>query len=486
MCLCGQPNATWAGYVPVVADESADVFDVIVVGGGPAGENVADRAVRGGLTAALVEGHLVGGECSYYACVPSKALLRPVELLAEARHLPGLPAGPLDVAKVLARRDEAVAGYRDDGQVRWVAGVPATLVRGHGRLAGPRQVAVGSRTLTARHAVVVAVGSDAALPDIPGLAEAAPWTSREATSVRAVPRRLAVLGGGVVACEMAQALHGLGAEETTLLVRGDGLLGRTEPFAGELVAASLRDNGIDIRFGAVPQRVERPVPGGPVTLLLDGGEKLEVDELLVATGRTPRTGDLGLSTVGLPDGGYLPVDDSMRVTAVDGGWLYAVGDANGRNLLTHMGKYQARVCGDVIAARARGGSDGAPALRATADGVGAPQVVFTTPQVCAVGMTERQARSQGYPVRTVEYEIGNVTGAYLLADGYTGRAKAVVDSERRILLGVTFVGPGVAELLHAATVAVIGEVTLDRLWHAVPAFPTVSEVWLRLLEAYGL
>jgi pyruvate/2-oxoglutarate dehydrogenase complex dihydrolipoamide dehydrogenase (E3) component len=469
--------------------DQVDVFDVIVLGGGPAGENVADRAVRGGLTAALVEGHLVGGECSYYACVPSKALLRPVELLAEARHLPGVPAGPLDVAAVLARRDEAVSGYHDDGQVRWVEAVPATLIRGHGRLAGPRRVAVGSRTLSARHAVVVAVGSDAALPAVPGLAEAAPWTSREATSVREVPRRLAVLGGGVVACEMAQALHGLGAEETVMLVRGDRLLGRTEPFAGDLVAASLRDSGIDVRFGARLERVERPVPGGPVSLeVTDNGaaKPIEVDELLVATGRTPRTGDLGLSTVGLPDGGYLQVDDSMRVTGVADGWLYAVGDANGRNLLTHMGKYQARVCGDVIGARARGRFDDEPSLRDDADGFGAPQVVFTTPQVCAVGLTEREARRQGYPVRTVEYEIGDVTGAYLLAEGYTGRAKAVVDTERRVLLGVTFVGPGVAELLHAATIAVVGEVTVDRLWHAVPAFPTVSEVWLRLLEAYGL
>jgi dihydrolipoamide dehydrogenase len=467
--------------------DQTDVFDVIVIGGGPAGENVADRAVRGGLTAALVEGHLVGGECSYYACVPSKALLRPVELLTEARHLPGLPAGPLDVAAVLARRDEAVSGYRDDGQVRWVEGVPAALVRGPGRLAGPRRVAVGSRTLTARHAVVVAVGSDAALPGVPGLAEAAPWTSREATSVREVPRRLAVLGGGVVACEMAQALHALGTEETVMLVRGDRLLSRTEPFAGELVAASLRDAGIDLRFGAQLDRVERPAAGGPVTLGFNGGDKpIEVDELLVATGRTPRTGDLGLSSVGLPDGGYLQVDDSMRVTGVEGCWLYAVGDANGRNLLTHMGKYQARVCGDVIAARARGESDGAPSLRDDADGFGPPQVVFTTPQVCAVGLTEREARRQGYPVRTVEYEIGDVTGAYLLGEGYTGRAKAVVDTDRRVLLGVTFVGPGVAELLHAATIAVISQITVDRLWHAVPAFPTVSEVWLRLLESYGL
>ncbi|MEV0198946.1 NAD(P)/FAD-dependent oxidoreductase [Nonomuraea sp. NPDC050691] len=468
-----------------------DEFDVIVIGGGPAGENVAARAVRGGLTAAVVEERLLGGECSYWACIPSKALLRPVELAAEAARVPGLTIGPIEAGKVLARRDEAVAHYNDSGQVEWLNGVPATFLRGTGRLDGPRRVRVtapdgSERTVTARHAVVLAAGSTAAVPPVPGLREAGPWTSHEVTAATSVPERLAVIGGGVVACEMAQAMHGLGARQTTMLVRGDRLLPRMEPFAGELLAASFADAGIDVRFGTGAVAVERPEPGGKVTIRLPDGPPLEADELLVATGRKPATSRIGLDTVGLEPGRYVEVDDSMRATGVEGGWLYAVGDANGRNLLTHMGKYQARVCGDVIAARAKGEPDDLPALRDTADGRGAPQVVFTDPQICSVGHTEAAAREAGFRIRTVEYDLGSVSGAYLLGDGYRGRAKAVVDEDRRVLLGVTFAGPGVAELLHAATIAVTGEVPLERLWHAVPSFPTVSEIWLRLLETYGL
>ncbi|SEG98283.1 dihydrolipoamide dehydrogenase [Nonomuraea solani] len=467
----------------------ADDFDVIVIGAGPAGENVVDRAVRGGLTAAIVEERLAGGECSYWACVPSKALLRPIDLAGEVSRVPGLSLGPIDVAAVLAHRDEAVSHYDDAGQVRWVESVPAEFVRGRGRLDGPRRVRVttadgGERVLTARQAVVLATGTSAAIPPVPGLPEAAPWTSHEVTAAKVVPERLAVLGGGVVACEMAQAMHGLGARQTTVLVRGDGLLARMEPFAGELLARSFADAGIDVRTNIGVTRVERPEPGGKVTVHLSEGPPLEADELLVATGRRPSTRDLGLGTVGLADGKYVEVDDSMRATGVPDGWLYAVGDANGRALLTHMGKYQARICGDVIAARARG--DELPAMRDLAGGYGAPQVVFTDPQICAVGRTEAVAREDGFRVRVVDYDMGGVSGAYLLGDGYRGQARAVVDEDRKVLLGVTFAGPGAAELLHAATIAVTAEVPLDRLWHAVPSFPTVSEVWLRLLEAYGL
>ncbi|MER5644051.1 NAD(P)/FAD-dependent oxidoreductase [Streptosporangium sp. NPDC002524] len=468
----------------------SDEFDVVVVGAGPAGENVADRAVRGGLTAAIVERELAGGECSYWACIPSKALLRPVDLAAEVSRVPGLTMGPIDTAAVLARRDEAVSHFDDAGQVEWIRSVPAEFVRGHGRLDGPGRVVVtakdGSvRTLTARRAVVLATGTGATVPPIPGLAEASPWTSREVTAAKSVPGRLAVLGGGVVACEMAQAMHGLGARETTVLARS-GLLGRMEPFAGELVATSFAEAGITVRTGVKVARVERPVPGGPVTVHLSEGPPVEADELLVATGRHPATDDIGLETVGLEAGSTIEVDDSMRATGVPGGWLYAVGDINGRALLTHMGKYQARVCGDVIAARAKGEPDELPGLRDTADAYGAPQVVFTDPQVASVGRTEAEARAEGFDVRVVEYDLARVSGAYLQGDGYRGRAKAVVDERRRVLLGVTFAGPAVGEMLHSATIAVVGEVPLDRLWHAVPSYPTVSEIWLRLLETYGL
>ncbi|WP_328814889.1 dihydrolipoyl dehydrogenase family protein [Nonomuraea cypriaca] len=465
----------------------ADEFDVIVIGGGPAGENVVDRAVRGGLTAAIVEERLAGGECSYWACVPSKALLRPVDLAGEVARVPGLSLGEIDVAAVLARRDEAVKHFDDSGQVGWIEGVPAEFVRGHGRIDGTKTVRVttedGERVLTARQAVVLATGSTPVVPRVPGMAEANPWTNHEVTATASIPERLVVIGGGVVACEMAQAMHGLGARQTTVLVRGDGLLNRMEPFAGEMLAESFADAGIDVRFHAEADRIERPEPGGKVTVHLGAEPPLEADELLVATGRRAATSDLGLGTVGLPDG-IVEVDDSMRATGVPGGWLYAVGDLNGRALLTHMGKYQARICGDVIAARARG--DELPAMRDLADGYGAPQVIFTDPQICAVGRTERVAREAGFRVRVVDYDMGNVTGAYLLGEGYRGRARAIVDEDRKVLLGVTFVGPGAAELLHAATIAVTAEVPLDRLWHAVPSYPTVSEVWLRLLETYGL
>jgi pyruvate/2-oxoglutarate dehydrogenase complex dihydrolipoamide dehydrogenase (E3) component len=379
--------------------------------------------------------------------------------------------------------------------VRYIQSVPATFVRGQGRLTGPLRVEVAMpdgpiRPLEARHAVVLATGSDPAIPDIPGLRGAHPWTNREATDVHKVPKRLVVIGGGPVGCEMSQALHSLGTEETTMLVSSDRLLPRHEPFAGDLVAQSFRQSGIDVRLSRSAARVERPIAGGPVTVYADDGSRIEADEILVAAGRVPNASDLGLETVmptdDRPPTGPIEVDSTMRVTGVPDGWLYACGDVNGRNLLTHMGKYQARVCADVIAARAKGLPDDGPGLRDIADDMGAPQAIFTDPQVCSAGRTEAAARAGGFNVRTVEYDMAKVEGAALQADGYVGRVKAVVDDDRRVLLGFTLVGPAVVDHLHAAAIAVTSQVPLDRLWHAVPAFPTVSEFWLDLLQAYGL
>ncbi|MDT0345361.1 dihydrolipoyl dehydrogenase family protein [Streptomyces litchfieldiae] len=469
-------------------------YDVIVIGAGPTGENVADRTRAAGLTTAIVEAELVGGECSYWACVPSKALLRPAAALAAARAVAGAreaAGGRLDAGAVLARRDRFVGDWHDDGQASWLESVGIDLVRGHGRLTGPRRVAVrtpdgGTRELTARHAVVVATGSRAVVPKLPGVAEARPWTSRDATSAKEVPGRLAVVGGGVVGAEMAAAWSALGSE-VTLLMRGERPLPRMEPFAGELVAEGLAARGVNVRAGVSVSGAERPGGSGPVTVSLDDGGRLVADEILFATGRRPATDDLGLETVGLEPGSWLTVDDTLRVTGVEGGWLYCAGDTNHRALLTHQGKYQARIAGAVIAARARGERvDDAPwgAHVATADAAATTQVVFTEPEAAAVGLTAREAEEGGRRIRVVDYELGNVSGASLYADDYRGRARMVVDLDRGHLIGATFVGPGAGELLHAATIAVVGEVPVERLWHAVPAFPTVSEIWLRLLETY--
>ncbi|MFF4545117.1 dihydrolipoyl dehydrogenase family protein [Streptomyces sp. NPDC001406] len=466
-------------------------YDVVVLGAGPVGENVADRTRAAGLSTAVVESELVGGECSYWACMPSKALLRPVIARADARRLPGLSQavqGPLDTAAVLARRNAYTSHWKDDGQVGWLDGIGADLHRGHGRLAGPRTVTVtgpdgATKTLTARHAVAVCTGTRAQLPGLPGLADVKPWTSREATAAQAAPGRLIVVGGGVVATEMATAWQALGSR-VTLLVRGKGLLSRMEPFAGELVAESLTEAGVDVRTGTSVESVTRQ--NGTVVAITDAGDRIEADEILYATGRAPRTDDIGLDTIGLEPGSWLPVDDSLRVTGSD--WLYAAGDVNHRALLTHQGKYQARIAGAAIAARASRvpilETDPWGAHAATADHHAVPQVVFTDPEAAAVGLSLAEAEQAGHRVRAVDVEFSSVAGAGLYADGYRGRARMVVDLDEQILRGVTFVGPGVGELIHSATIAVAGRVPVNRLWHAVPSYPTISEVWLRLLEAY--
>ncbi|GHJ36880.1 NAD(P)/FAD-dependent oxidoreductase [Streptomyces sp. TS71-3] len=468
-------------------------YDVVVLGTGPVGQNLADRARAAGLSVAAVERELVGGECSYWACVPSKALLRPIIAVADARRVDGARqavTGPLDTSAVFARRDRYVTGWDDSGQAASLTSGGVDLFRGHGRIDGPRQVVVttadGTRqTLVARHAVGIATGSRPLLPDIPGVDEARAWTNRHGTDSSTVPGRLVVIGGGGVGVEMATLWQGLGSRVTLLARRA--LLPRMEPFAGEMVARGLTEAGVDVRIGVQASALRRPEPKGPVTLTLDDGGELEADEVLFATGRAPLTDDIGLDTVGLTPGSWLDVDTTCRVDGVEGGWLYAVGDVNHHALLTHQGKYQARTAGDAIGARAAGRpvDDAAWGDHATtADQHAVPQVFFTDPEAGAVGLTEQEATRAGHRVRTVDLDFNAAQGANLYADGYQGHARMVVDADREVLLGVTFVGPGVSELLHSATVAVAGEVPLKRLRHAVACFPTVSEVWMFLVAAY--
>ncbi|ALV40906.1 pyridine nucleotide-disulfide oxidoreductase [Pseudarthrobacter sulfonivorans] len=492
-------------------------FDVIVIGAGAVGENVADRVVQGGLTAVLVEAELVGGECSYWACMPSKALLRPGTALHGAQTVPGAAEAvtlTLDAVAVLKRRDYFTANWQDDSQVKWLEDTGIELIRGHGWITEPRTVEVvgldgNTYELKARHAVVLATGSTPTTPPIDGLADLQVWGTREATSAKEVPERLAVIGGGVAGSELAQAFARLGSDVT--LVARSGLLGTFPAEASKLVVAGLRADGVAVRLYTSTESV-RENDDGTFTLTLqdqtpDGRTTVIADKVLVSTGRHPALEGLGLESLGFEaqDGqplklttdstglvqGLPDVPGTPGTPGEDGEnpWLYAVGDAAGRNFFTHQGKYEARATGDAIAARAKGELSGAPEAWSryaqTANQHAVPNVVFTDPELAAVGRSVEQAKRDGYNVSSVELPI-QVSGSSLHSEHYEGWAQLVVDEDRRVLLGATFAGPEVGELLHAATIAVVGEVPLERLWHAVPSFPTVSEVWLRLLEKYGL
>ena len=461
---------------------STHEFDVIVIGMGPGGEDLAGQLAVAGLQVLGIDSHLVGGECPYYGCIPSKMIIRAADLLQEGRRINTMAGTAVitpDYTIVANRiRDEATDDWNDQVAVDRFVGKGATFVRGHGRLDGRgpdghSRVIVGDETYTARRGVVIATGTSPAIPPVPGLAEAAPWTNRDVFKIRSVPASLIVLGGGAIGLELAQAFSRFGSR-VTVVEALERILAPEEPESSELVATVLRAEGIDVRTGSAASTVVRD--GDGVLLTLADGSEIRADEILVAAGRAPNVRGIGLGTVGLDETARpsFTVDERMRVNGVDGVW--AIGDIAGKGAFTHMAVYQAGIAVDDIT--------GASSPR-LAQGHAVSRVTFTDPEVGSVGMTEAQARAAGLNVQVGLANSATSSRGWLHGDGNEGLMKLIVDADRGILVGATSVGPRGGEVLSMFNLAVHARVPIAELRSMIYAYPTFYRGALDALANIG-
>ena len=440
-------------------------YDAVVLGAGPAGEVAVSRLNGQGLKVALVERELVGGECGYWACIPSKTLLRPPEARSEAERSAGVAAPELSWPEVAAYRDTMVRHLDDSAQVSGYREEGVDVFRGEGRIAGPGRVEVDGQVLQTDR-VIVATGSDASIPPIDGLEQAGYWTNREATTLAEIPESIVILGGGPVGVELGQLMRRFGAR-VTIVEHGERLLSREGPAVGELIAQSLRDEGLEIRLGAKATAVERR--DGERMVRLDDGDQVSGRELLVATGRAPRVHGIGLESIGIdPDPGGLEVDERCR--AAEGVW--AIGDVTGVMALTHVGMYQGRITAQDIAG-------GQP----RADYAAIPRVVFSDPEVAAVGLTEQQAREDGIEVATARVALAEaIARPSTYEENPRGDLGLIADNQRQVLIGAWAVAPMASEWIHYAALAIKTQTPLAVLRDTVAQFPTFTEAYLNGLE----
>jgi pyruvate/2-oxoglutarate dehydrogenase complex dihydrolipoamide dehydrogenase (E3) component len=447
-----------------------DEFDVIVIGMGTGGEAAAGRLLEAGRRVAVIERELIGGECAYWACIPSKTLLRGPEARSAAGRVAGLSSPRLEWPGLRDYRDYMIRHLDDSAQVRGYQQAGATVIKGAARLAGPGQVEAGGELLGADH-IVIATGSQPRRPRVQGLGKVTVWTNREATTVRDIPARVLLVGGGAVGTELGQFYARMGAQ-TTIVQRAGRLIDREDPRVGELAAQALAADGPTIRTGRTVTRAQ--AAGGGAVVTLDDGSKMETDVVILASGRRPDTGGLGLEAAGLQPSrdGAVPVDEHCQA----GPGLWALGDVTGVALFTHVANYQGRVVADNILGRPRA---------ASYDGI--PRVVFADPEIAAAGLTAAQARARGIDAAAAEISLAEaITRPWTYETDHRGSLALLADRDRRVLVGAWAVAPLASEWIHQASLAIRARIPIDTLLDQVAQFPTYTEAYLTALERLPL